>query len=191
MPLSSCFAFKLIDFSHFRHGTAEEKRACAKAIVSGFKDAGFIYLKNHGVPEETVKDLFQKVLLLFALKLKYYNKLFPATNHTTAYSPQSSSNVHNPRKNPSHGTAQEQIEATALSVVRKPLALPLNRTSIPYGKNPPTSRNPSRLGAPMNRNILIYGRTSLTLLAPSSRRKWKPFFRLGTQCMSKSCGQLR
>ncbi|KAF8453858.1 hypothetical protein BGX38DRAFT_1175922 [Terfezia claveryi] len=50
----------LIDFSHFLHGTVEEKQACAKAIVSGFRDAGFIYLKNHGIPEETVKDLFQK-----------------------------------------------------------------------------------------------------------------------------------
>jgi len=62
--LSSCFVFQLIDFSHFLHGTTEEKQACAKAIVSGFKDAGFIYLKNHGIPEETVTDLFQKVLFV-------------------------------------------------------------------------------------------------------------------------------
>ena len=64
--LSPCSVFQLIDFSHFLHGTAEEKQACAKAIVSGFKDAGFIYLKNHGIPEEAVKDLFQKVPFVYS-----------------------------------------------------------------------------------------------------------------------------
>jgi len=50
----------LIDFSRLLHGTPEEKHQCAKDIVTGFKTAGFIYLKNHGISEETVADVFQK-----------------------------------------------------------------------------------------------------------------------------------
>ncbi|KAF8470690.1 hypothetical protein BDZ91DRAFT_775613 [Kalaharituber pfeilii] len=50
----------LIDFSRFLHGTPEEKKACADTIVSGFKNAGFIYLKNHGIPQQTIDELFAK-----------------------------------------------------------------------------------------------------------------------------------
>ncbi|KAI9698687.1 MAG: hypothetical protein M1836_003797 [Candelina mexicana] len=55
----------LIDFSLFLHGSPEEKLATAQSIVKGFKEAGFIYLKNHGLPKETVAQVFDESAKFF------------------------------------------------------------------------------------------------------------------------------
>ncbi|KIW03576.1 uncharacterized protein PV09_05331 [Verruconis gallopava] len=56
----------LIDFSQFLHGNADAKSATAKEILSGFQKAGFIYLRNHGIPKETVKTVFEESAQWFA-----------------------------------------------------------------------------------------------------------------------------
>jgi hypothetical protein len=44
----------VIDFSKFRTArSAEEKKTTADEIVGAFKDSGFIYVSNHGIPERT------------------------------------------------------------------------------------------------------------------------------------------
>jgi len=54
----------VIDFSKFRAArSAEEKKQTANEIVGAFKDSGFIYVSNHGIPAETVQMAFQKVCL--------------------------------------------------------------------------------------------------------------------------------
>ncbi|RPA95192.1 Clavaminate synthase-like protein [Choiromyces venosus 120613-1] len=55
----------LIDFSLFLHGDEQEKEAVAKRIADGFKDAGFIYIKNHGIPQETVDRVFAESAAFF------------------------------------------------------------------------------------------------------------------------------
>ena len=55
---------QLIDFSLFLNGSHEDKMACAKAMTDGFKTAGFLYIKNHGISEETVKKIFSEVGIL-------------------------------------------------------------------------------------------------------------------------------
>ncbi|KAK5118967.1 hypothetical protein LTR62_000178 [Meristemomyces frigidus] len=50
----------LIDFSAFTSGNKETRLATAKAILSGFQTAGFIYLSNHGLPKHSVKETFSK-----------------------------------------------------------------------------------------------------------------------------------
>ncbi|KAI5792567.1 hypothetical protein DFH27DRAFT_192558 [Peziza echinospora] len=57
----------LIDFSHFLQGTPEQKKKCAEEIISGFTNAGFIYLKNHGIPEDHVKTMFENSTEFFKL----------------------------------------------------------------------------------------------------------------------------
>jgi isopenicillin N synthase-like dioxygenase len=48
----------LIDFSKFLDGTPSERQETAKAILKGFQDAGFIYLKNHPIAKDTLKHIF-------------------------------------------------------------------------------------------------------------------------------------
>ncbi|KZF26682.1 thymine dioxygenase [Xylona heveae TC161] len=50
----------LVDFSRFLHGTNAEKQSTARAIADGFRTAGFIYIKNHGIPPETVARAFSE-----------------------------------------------------------------------------------------------------------------------------------
>ena len=52
----------LIDFSKFLQASSDaEKRRTAREVVDGFKDVGFIYLEKHSIPEDTVKNVFDKV----------------------------------------------------------------------------------------------------------------------------------
>lgn len=48
----------LIDFSAFLSSDPATKLSTAQAILSGFQRAGFIYLRNHGIPKSTVKATF-------------------------------------------------------------------------------------------------------------------------------------
>jgi len=52
----------VIDFSKFlRARSYEKKQPTAEAVVSAFKDSGFIYLKNFGIPDSTIADVYAKV----------------------------------------------------------------------------------------------------------------------------------
>ena len=52
----------VIDFSNFlRARSYEQKKPTADAVVSAFKDSGFIYLKNYGIPDSTIADVYAKV----------------------------------------------------------------------------------------------------------------------------------
>lgn len=45
----------VIDFSKFRAARSpEERKATADEIVGAFKDSGFVYVSNHGIPERTL-----------------------------------------------------------------------------------------------------------------------------------------
>ncbi|KAF2201010.1 Clavaminate synthase-like protein [Delitschia confertaspora ATCC 74209] len=48
----------LIDFGQFLNGNSDSKKSTAEAILHGFQNAGFIYLKNHGIPPSTVSTVF-------------------------------------------------------------------------------------------------------------------------------------
>lgn len=48
----------MIDLSKFLHGDATQRKETAKAILSGFQNAGFIYLKNLPISPETRKHVF-------------------------------------------------------------------------------------------------------------------------------------
>lgn len=77
---ASEFRIPVIDFSKFRAAKSDiEKKNTANEIVSAFKDSGFIYVSNHGIPQgeqsftmlessyqlstslETLSHVFQKV----------------------------------------------------------------------------------------------------------------------------------
>lgn len=57
---------QLIDFSLFLSGTPAEKKSTADTLLSGFQQAGFIYLKNHGIPRAQVSRVFASSAAFFA-----------------------------------------------------------------------------------------------------------------------------
>ncbi|EJF62419.1 Clavaminate synthase-like protein [Dichomitus squalens LYAD-421 SS1] len=70
------FRIPIIDFSKYRDAaTAAEKERTAEEVVRGFTDVGFVYLSNHGIPQETVQQAFQKSAEFFKLPIEKKSEL--------------------------------------------------------------------------------------------------------------------
>ncbi|KAJ3122372.1 hypothetical protein HK100_012025 [Physocladia obscura] len=65
-------AIPLIDFDAFTSrantATSQEKQAIAQDLVYAFRTAGFVYLRNHGVPDSDVARMFKASAAFFALR---------------------------------------------------------------------------------------------------------------------------
>lgn len=48
----------VIDFTPARTGSEEDRRRVAKELYEAFKNVGFAYVKNHGVPQDAVDEAF-------------------------------------------------------------------------------------------------------------------------------------
>lgn len=73
---SAIFSFsQLIDFSAFLSGDPTAKKQTADAVLKGFQGAGFIYLKNHGIPRSTVANVFSHSARFFARPQEEKDKL--------------------------------------------------------------------------------------------------------------------
>ncbi|EQL37707.1 hypothetical protein, variant [Blastomyces dermatitidis ATCC 26199] len=48
----------VIDFEPYLTGTPADRHAVGISITKAFKTSGFLYLKNHGIPPSTVKNIF-------------------------------------------------------------------------------------------------------------------------------------
>lgn len=57
----------LIDMAPLQDGTARSRQQVAEAISDACERVGFLYVLNHGVPEQTVRDLFSASEAFFAL----------------------------------------------------------------------------------------------------------------------------
>lgn len=58
--------YQLIDFAPFLSGEPAAKKSTAQAVLNGFQNAGFIYLKNHGIPPSAVSSVFSNSAKFFA-----------------------------------------------------------------------------------------------------------------------------
>ncbi|KAF2643769.1 thymine dioxygenase [Massarina eburnea CBS 473.64] len=56
----------LIDFAPFLSNDVVQKKQTAQAVLSGFQNAGFIYLKNHGIAPSTVSNVFTNSAKFFS-----------------------------------------------------------------------------------------------------------------------------
>lgn len=56
----------LIDFSAFKSPDSSTRITTAQAILHGFQTAGFIYLRNHGLPQEIVDNTFAESAKFFS-----------------------------------------------------------------------------------------------------------------------------
>lgn len=65
------FKIPLINFGKFLNARSPaEKRQTAVEVVTGFKDVGFIYLEQHGIPEATVKNVLAQSAEFFRLPIE-------------------------------------------------------------------------------------------------------------------------
>lgn len=55
----------LIDFDSFTSGDEATRKYTAQAILSGFQNAGFIYLRNHPIPKSVVEKTFAESAQFF------------------------------------------------------------------------------------------------------------------------------
>lgn len=60
----------IVDFGAFHNGETSEQEHVAQQIDEAFRNVGFVYLKNHGVPKEKVKECFEWSRKFFALPLE-------------------------------------------------------------------------------------------------------------------------
>ena len=78
----------LIDFSAFLSGDAATKKSTAQAILAGFQNAGFVYLSNHGIPDDELRSTFLESAKFFARPFAEKDQLAwttPEVNVVIAY----------------------------------------------------------------------------------------------------------
>lgn len=57
----------IADLSDFTGGNAEKKRAFVQQLGKAYEDVGFVAVKNHGIPDELIDDLYKYVQQFFSL----------------------------------------------------------------------------------------------------------------------------
>lgn len=51
----------VVSFDKFIHGNDDDRRAVAKQLYNAFSTVGWVYLKDHGIPQERVDEIFSLV----------------------------------------------------------------------------------------------------------------------------------
>ncbi len=69
MTVETAIDIPVIDFSPFLSNEPDGKQAVAQAIYRACHEVGFMYLKNHGVPQGAIAQAFEQTQHFFALPL--------------------------------------------------------------------------------------------------------------------------
>lgn len=56
-----------VDLSKFVNGSAEDRAAFISTLGAAFEDVGFVAVKNHGIPENLIEQLYDDVKTFFSL----------------------------------------------------------------------------------------------------------------------------
>lgn len=59
----------VVDLSDFTNGDAKQKAAFVQELGKAYEEVGFVAVKNHGIPDELIADLYQYVQQFFSLPL--------------------------------------------------------------------------------------------------------------------------
>ena len=57
----------VVDLADFTTGTPEKKRAFVRELGEAYAEVGFVAVKNHGIPEQVIEDLYKQVQAFFSL----------------------------------------------------------------------------------------------------------------------------
>ena len=63
-----------VDLDDFISGNEEKKAAFVQALGKAYEEVGFVAVKNHGVPDELIEDLYKYVQQFFSLPLDQKRK---------------------------------------------------------------------------------------------------------------------
>ncbi|NER84088.1 MAG: isopenicillin N synthase family oxygenase [Leptolyngbya sp. SIO1D8] len=69
MPVDTSADIPLIDFAPFLTGDRQSQQQVAQAIFQACHKVGFLYLKNHGIPQTAIDRTFEESCTFFALPL--------------------------------------------------------------------------------------------------------------------------
>src|SRR3954471_18606176 len=68
----------VVDLSDFLSGDAFLKKSFVEKLGNAYEEVGFVAVKNHGIPDDLIADLYKYVQKFFALpndvKLRYEKK---------------------------------------------------------------------------------------------------------------------
>jgi isopenicillin N synthase-like dioxygenase len=56
--MSEAADIAVVSFDRFINGNDEDKRAVAKQLYDAFSTVGWVYLKDHGIPQARVDEMF-------------------------------------------------------------------------------------------------------------------------------------
>jgi isopenicillin N synthase-like dioxygenase len=62
-------AIPVVDLSDFLSGDENKKKAFVQSLGKTYEDVGFVAVKNHGIPDELIADLYKYVQQFFSLPL--------------------------------------------------------------------------------------------------------------------------
>src|SRR4051812_48132294 len=68
----------VLDLAHFTMGTPEQKAAFVQQLGEAYEAVGFVSVRNHGIPDDLIHDLYQYVQQFFSLpveKKEQYEKM--------------------------------------------------------------------------------------------------------------------
>lgn len=60
----------VVDLADFVNGTAESKAAFVQQLGKAYEEVGFVAVKNHGVPDQLIKNIYEYVQQFFSLPLE-------------------------------------------------------------------------------------------------------------------------
>lgn len=56
--MSEAADIAIVSFGRFIHGDDDDKRIVARQLYNAFSNVGWVYLKDHGIPQERVDEIF-------------------------------------------------------------------------------------------------------------------------------------
>ena len=59
----------VVDLSHFTQGNESQRREFVYDLGRAYEDVGFVAVKNHGIPDELIEELYAQVKSFFSLPL--------------------------------------------------------------------------------------------------------------------------
>jgi isopenicillin N synthase-like dioxygenase len=59
--MSEAADITIVSFDKFINGGDAERRVVAKQLYNAFSTVGWVYLKDHGIPQERVDEIFKLV----------------------------------------------------------------------------------------------------------------------------------
>src|SRR5215217_1645685 len=79
----------IVDLDLFVNGNAQQKQGFVNALGNAYEEVGFVAVKNHGIPEALIRDLYKYVQQFFSLpaeaKLQYEKRALAGQRGYTSF----------------------------------------------------------------------------------------------------------